>query len=166
MNSFYPNAVKIWNEVGPELRQSATLSSFKSNILKIIRPSKRTVFNIHQPKAMKRLFQLRVGLSPLRHHKKLHKFLDTPIDICPCQKSVETTEHFLIHCNLYTEVRKKMFEVINPILESNHVCLTNDMLVPFLLYGNDIISIDENKSVLIATLKFITESTRFDLVNE
>ena len=59
-----------------------------------------------------------------------------------------------------------MFEVINPILESNHVCLTNDMLVSFLLYGNDIISIDENKSVLTATLKFITESTRFDLVNE
>ena len=59
-----------------------------------------------------------------------------------------------------------MFEVINPILESNQVCLTNDMLVSFLLYGNDIISIDENKSVLTATLKFITESTRFDLVNE
>ena len=54
--------------------------------------------------------------------------------------------------------------LINPILESNGLHLPNDMLAKILLYGNDIIRINENKTVLTATLKFILKSTRFDLV--
>ena len=165
-SSFYPNAVKIWNDVGPELRLSVSLSAFKSEIIKIIRPVRRDVFNIHEPKAMSRLFQLRVGLSPLKHHKKLHKFNDTPTDICLCRMAAETTEHFLIQCDRYTDVRINLFQVINPILVSNGLHLPNDMLVKFLLYGDNTISIDDNKAVLAATLKFILKSTRFDLVNE
>ena len=66
--------------------------------LKLIRPPKKNVFNIHDPKNMKRLFQLRVGLNPLRHHKKRHNFKDTMSDICRCEMSIETTEHFLVYC--------------------------------------------------------------------
>ena len=66
--------VKIWNEIGPALRQAPSLIIFKSNTLKLIRPEKKNVFIIHEPKGIKRLFQLRVGVSPLRHHKKRHNF--------------------------------------------------------------------------------------------
>ena len=166
LSSFYPNSVKIWNDIGPELRQSVSLSAFKSEIIKIIRPDRRDVFNIHEPKAMSRLFQLRVGLSPLKHHKKSHKFKDTPTDLCLCQMSAETTEHFLIQCDRYTDVRNNLFQEINPILISNGLHVPNNMLVKFLLYGDNSISIDDNKAVLTATLKFILKSTRFDLVNE
>ena len=166
MNSFYPNTIKIWNNIGPDLRQATSLNSFKSNILKLIRPPKKKVYNIHDPKGVKRLFQLRVGLSPLYHHKKRHKFKDTPIDTCCCKLSAETTAHFLIHCNLYTEVRNKMFQVINPILLSNGLRLPNDdLFVKFLLYGHDTLSVDDNTVVLKATLKYIHESTRFDIAN-
>ena len=75
LHSFYPR--NVWNEIGPNLRQAPSLIIFKSNTLKIIRPEKKNVFNNHDPKGMKRLFQLRVGLSPLRHHKKRHNFKDT-----------------------------------------------------------------------------------------
>ena len=74
MNSFYPNSVKIWNEIGPEHRQVRSLNEFKSKILNKIRPPKKSVFNIHDPVGIKRLFQLRVGLSPLNEHKKRHNF--------------------------------------------------------------------------------------------
>ena len=80
--------------------------------------------------------------------------------------AAETTEHFLIQCNQYTDVRINLFQVINPILVSNGLHLPNDMLVKFLLYGDNTISIDDNKAVLAATLKFILKSTRFDLLNE
>ena len=96
---------------------------------------------IHEPKATSRLFQLRVGLSPLKHHKKLYKFKDTTTDICPCQMSVEITEYFSIHCDHYTDVRNYLFQAINPILVSNGLHLPNDMLVKFLLYGDGTISI-------------------------
>ena len=167
MNSFYPHAVKIWNELGPELIHSASLSIFKSNIQKLIRPSKKSWFNIHDPKGIKRLFQLRVGLSPLRHHKKHHKFKDTPTSSCSCQMSSETTEHFLLHCVLYTEARNTMFQVINPILEPYGLLLPrNDVLSNLLLYGHDTLNVDDNTAVLTETLKFINNSKRFDIVSE
>ena len=46
MNSFYPHTVKIWNEIGPALKQAPSLSIFKSNILKLIRPQKKNVCSI------------------------------------------------------------------------------------------------------------------------
>ena len=166
-NSFYPHAVKIWNEIGPDLRQSPSLSIFKTNILKIIRPLKRSVFNIFDPIGVKRLFQLRVGLSPLRYHKKRYNFRDTPNDLCHCQVTAETTEHFLLHCDIFTMVRNSMFVVINPILEFNGLRFFEDnRLVKFLLYGNETLHDDANKVVLSATLQFIHESNRFELANE
>ena len=56
-NSFYPHTVQIWNEIGPALWQAPSLSILKSNILKLIRPPKKHVFNIHDPKNLKILFQ-------------------------------------------------------------------------------------------------------------
>ena len=81
--------------------------------------------------------------------------------------SAETTAHFLVYCNLYTEVRNVMLQVINPILESNGLRLPNDdLFVKFLLYGQYTLSIEENKTMLNATLEYIHESTRFDIANE
>ena len=45
-NSFFPNSVTMWNELGPELRGSVSLSSFKQSILKIYRPVKKTLIDI------------------------------------------------------------------------------------------------------------------------
>ena len=81
-NSFFPDSVKSWNDIGPELRGAESLSIFKKSILKIIRPMKKSLFNIHNPLGTKWIFQLRVGLSPLKSHKKLHNFQDTPDDTC------------------------------------------------------------------------------------
>ena len=41
LNSFFPNSIKIWNELGPELRGSKSLSIFKNQLLKIYRPAKK-----------------------------------------------------------------------------------------------------------------------------
>ena len=52
------------------LGQAVSLSVFKTNILKLIRPLKNDTFCVYDPKGIKRLFQLRVGLSPLNDHKE------------------------------------------------------------------------------------------------
>ena len=130
----------------------------------MVRFSKKSIFDIHNTKGIKRLYQLRVG--PLRHHKMRKGFADTPTDIWLCLRSPETTEHYLIHCDLYTEPRINMFHVINPILESHGLYLHGDLLINLLLYGNNTVSYDDNKAILTATLKFIIQSTRFETVNE
>ena len=97
----------------------------------------------------------------LRHHKKRHNFKDTR-DTYLCEMPVETTEHFLIYCGLYSGVRSNMFHLINPILESNDLNLPNDrLLVNFLLYGHDTLSVELNTAVLTA-VNCIHKSTRFD----
>ena len=89
-------------------------------------------------------------------------FVDTPTDIRRCLRSPETTEHYLIHCDLYTEPRINMFHVINPILEFHGLYLRGDLLINLLLYGNNTVSYDDYKAILTATLKFIIKSTRFE----
>ena len=39
--SFYPDAIKCWNNIGPEFRNTPSLSLFKSKILNLIRPAKK-----------------------------------------------------------------------------------------------------------------------------
>ena len=95
MNSFFPNAIKSWNGIGSEFQSCTSLGSFKRSILNLIRPIDKSIFAIHDPPNLKRLFQLRVGLSPLKCHKKRHNFIDTPNDWCDCHCAPESTKHFL-----------------------------------------------------------------------
>lgn len=161
MNSFFPHSVKIWNDLAAEFKEVQSLSLFKSKIIKHIRPLKRTVYGIYDPIGVKRLFQLRVGLSPLGEHKKRHKFNDTPSGICRCKTQVETTEHFLLNCNLYSEMRRDMFLVVNPILENNGLHLNNSGTISVLLYGHETLCEVDNTAILNATLMFIDKTARF-----
>ena len=43
--SFFPSTVIQWNKLDPNLRSAASLSAFKKNLLKFIRPSPNSVFN-------------------------------------------------------------------------------------------------------------------------
>ena len=53
--SFYPHCIKSWNEIGPEFREAVSLSVFKTNILKLIRPPGKEIFHVHVPQGIKRL---------------------------------------------------------------------------------------------------------------
>ena len=64
-NSFYSDSIRYWNKIGPELRNSPNLKSFKLGILALVRTPPKRIFDIHDPIGMKWLFQLRVGISPL-----------------------------------------------------------------------------------------------------
>ena len=117
------------------------MSTFKSNILKILRPPEKKIFDIHDPKGIKILFQLRVGLSPLREHERRHNFQDTPSNTCSCHNDAETTAHFLLHCNIDAAARNSLNNIINPISDSEKVVLFEEgQRVNFLLYGYDTLS--------------------------
>ena len=83
-NSFFPSAVIEWNKLDLNIRNSESLNIFKKTLLNFIRPSGSTVFNCHNPKGVKLLTRLRLGLSHLREHKFKHSFQDSlnPIRSC------------------------------------------------------------------------------------
>ena len=161
-NSFYPDSIKLWNNIGPEFRNAESLSIFKRSILRIIRPTKKDTFNIHNREGVKWIFQLRVGLSPLRKHKANHNFIDTPNGICLCAQDEETTQHFLLDCPILALPRRELFRKIDPILVMNDLASLSDRnKKDLLLYGNENLTLIENQKVLKATIKFIGQSGRF-----
>ena len=100
MKSFFPDGIKAWNNVIGHFPNIPSNNIFKGHILSLIRPVKRSIFNIHDPIGLRYLFYLRVGLSPLRSHKNRHGFADTLSDKCVCNHGIENTNHFLFSCPL------------------------------------------------------------------
>ena len=162
-NSFYPDAVKSWNNLGPEIRNIDKISKFKEAVIKTIQPQKRSIFNVHDPNGIRHIYQLRVGLSPLRAHKKRHNFIDTPDDICRCGTGIETTEHFLMNCPLFKIQRDSLLSVVNPFFSKLKAAIPtlSSNLAQILLYGNENLNPSENSSILKATIDFIRTSERF-----
>ena len=74
--SFYPDSVKCWNRIGRLYRNSPNLKSFKAKLVASYSPTPKSIFGIFNPIGVQRLFQLRVGLSPLLEHKNNHNFLE------------------------------------------------------------------------------------------
>jgi len=159
-DSFYPNSIKSWNDIGPELRNSPNILSFKKSILSLIRPLSKSIFNIYNPPVIKTLFQLRVGLSPLHDHKMRHNFKDTPSSKCIECKQTENCEHFFLHCTRFVEARKSFFNSILAIYP-NFVNLIQKDKVNLFLYGDKSLSFDINKSLIKATLNFFIDTERF-----
>ena len=158
-NTFFPDAIDSWNNIGPEIRKIETLSLFKQKLVGIIKPEKKSIFNVHSPN-LRHLFQLRGGLSALKAHKHRHKFKDTPSDACVCGNGPESTLHFLLLCPLFKISREKLFETIDPILKNLNTVLDNALLSKFLLYGNENLTPLQNRSILQATLEYIQNTKR------
>ena len=160
MNSFFPNAIDSWNIVISHFEDFPSVDSLKGHMLSLFRPKTRNIFGVHDPVGLRYLFQLRVGLSPLRSHKKNHNFADTPSDICFCTHGVEDTRHFLLFCPFYVTQRATLVNSVNEILLKNNThCLANYMQL--LLYGHHSINHNDNKKILLGTLTYIKDSNRF-----
>ena len=163
LRSFYPDSVIAWNNLDPDTRKIETISQFKSKLLALIKPNCRSIFNLHDPEGVKHIYQLRVGLSPLNHHKKNHNFKDTPIDICRCGNGIESTEHFLLNCLLYTNARKGFFTSINSLTTKiqKFESMTGLEKTQILLYGSDCLNRIQNQCILKALIKYIRLTERF-----
>ena len=164
-NSFYPDAIDKWNNVGVEFRSIVSLSLFKSTYLRIIRPPKKEIFGVHNPEGIKRLFQLRVGLSPLKAHMKAHRFKEIQNDTCSCGNGVENTTHFLLECPLFSPKRNNLFVNVSGIWTA-----FPDQSLPcqvhFLLYGLNSLNNSKNSIILNETIDFIIKTGRFNEENQ
>ena len=159
-NSFFQPIIE-WKKLDPGLRKAESLSLFKTNILKFIRPSPNSVYNCHNPKGLKFITRLRLGLSHLREHKFKHSFQDTINPLCSCGLDIESTEHFLLHCPQFVNERRTLLSTIGNI---NYKLLenTDSNLTQMLLLGNTSFDITDNTKILNATIHFILLTKRLD----
>ena len=131
----------------------------------MIVPEEKSIFKIHS-QDLRYLYQLRVGLSPLRAHKFRHNFLDTPSDMCTCQTGTESTTHFLLHCPRFNGYREELMDKIQPIVQNLPHISENATLCNILLYGSKILDTAKSKEILDTTLIYIRSTGRFTRENE
>ena len=106
--------------------------------------------------------RLRVGFSHLKEQKFRHNFEDAINPLCSCENFVESTTHFFLHCNHFSNERltliNKIKNIDKPIFDES------DSLITYtLLFGEEKLSITDNKSILKAAIQFLISSSRSDL---
>ena len=160
-NSFFPSTAIEWNKIDKNIRKLESLNIFKKSILKFIRPSQNRVYNYNNPKEIKLLTRLRVGLSRLREHKFKHSFQDTLNPICNCGEDIQTTSHYLLRGPGYLQERKTLLNTMSWIVP-NIFDFNNDQLTEILLYGKEHFDNINNTSILDATINYLIETKRFN----
>ena len=161
MNSFFPDGITTsWNNVISHFTNIPSIDILKKHMLSLTRPEKKSIFGIHDPLGLRYLFQLRVGLSSLRSHKKHHNFIDTPSDKCLCNHGIEDTSHFLFSCPFYATKRATLAACVIGILQKynlNHLGNRSHLY----LYGHRTIKLVDNRKIILSTIKYIKETRRF-----
>ena len=162
-NSFFPDAINTWNNIVSNSQINVTLGKLQSHTSCLFRPIPKGIFNIHDPIGIKYIFQLRMKLSPLRSHKKRYNFADTPTDICECNQGIEDTRHFLFECLPFAIHRVTLAINITEILIRNNINDNRDLAnnPDLYLYGHPSLKISDNKSILLATIRYIRSTQRF-----
>ena len=158
-NSFFPNAVFHWNNFITDFKDFPTFLELKNHIISLIRPSPKNIFDVFNPKSLRYLFQLRLGLSRLRHHKKCHNFSDTPSNLCLCKTGIEDTSHYLLFCPFFRNPRELLFKYVDNVTRDKKVTRSLNSTDLF-LYGDPSLSDSENRTIISATLKFIETTNR------
>ena len=78
-----------------------------------------------------------------------------------CGNFVESTTHFFLHCTHFSNQRLTLINKIKDI--DKRIFDKNDSLITqTLLFGDEKLSITDNKSILEATIQFLISSARFD----
>ena len=160
-NSFFPDAIEKWNNIGVEFRSIAKLSDFKYSLLNLIRPPKKAIFELHNPDGIKRIYQLRVGLSPLKAHKKAHNFDDTDSNLCLCGNGPEDTLHFLLLCPFFSSNRLILVSNVNMIC-NGFSSLSLDHQLHCLIYGYHGLNDIQNSAILKETIDYMNKTDRFN----
>lgn len=147
-NSFLPSAVREWNELPEQTRNSSSLNVFETTINSniILPPSYyfigKRLGQIHHAR-------LRTKCSSLRQHLFSKNIIDCPRCVCG---SIEDTHHYLLVCNQYTDIRRELMNTVSEICNPS---------LNVLLYGDPSLSFEENKTIVLTVHEYILRSKRF-----
>ena len=147
--SFIPFATTLWNQL-PPLAKILEYDQFKAYLEESI-PQENLLFQIGNRRDSINMARLRMNNSNLNFYLHNINVIDSPR--CACGYDSEDTVHYFISCPLYNGPRAVL-----------HTTVSN--MTPFtlrtLLFGNDNLSLEENKIIYEATLIYVNATKRFD----
>ena len=149
-NSFLLSVIRDWNELPEEIRSSASLSVFKH---KLNRDSKMPSKFYFIGKRLSQIYhaRLRTNCSSLNQHLFSKNLIDNPLCICG---SAEDTYHFLLTCNRFSNLRQELFNKVSTICRPT---------LNVFFYGNDELSMKQNKDIFLAVQNYLLNTKRFQI---
>ena len=81
--------------------------------------------------------------------------------MCSCGFEPETTDHYLLRCKLYTDLR---LDLLNDIYTINQSLknFSENQLVNVLLFGSENFTLDETANILRRTIEFLKATECFN----
>ena len=153
-NSFFPYAIKEWNKLSLEIRNSESYSLFNKSWLKFIRTIPNSVFIVPNIYQIKLLTRLCVGLRHLREHKFRHNFQDAINLLCSCSLKIESISHCFLRCQNFIAPRTNLINELRK-LDSHILNLYEITLTKLLLYGDRTYENNVSKKILLASINFL-----------
>ena len=131
--TFFPLCIEEWNKLNPEIRNAKSIYKFKKSI--ITEKLENSLYNVRDPIGVKLLSRLRLRFTHLKGHKFRHGFSETVHSMCPCGTDLETTAHFLLRCNCFSNQGSELFDYLDR-LDPSFSTLSTKEKAASLLYGS------------------------------
>ena len=152
--SFFPSTVNGWIIFDLNIRNSESISVFKSQLLSFIRPIQTNIYNIFEPKGLTFRTRLRLGLSHLNEHRFQHNFQDCLNPLCSCSIEIEDTSHCLLHCHHFSYHLAALMNSVKSLCDSFD-SISDNVKEDLLLYGDSRFDENKNKVIWKETINYI-----------
>ena len=152
--------MNIWNKLDHQIKTCSTISQFKTALLSIIWPARKSLHETSNRHHSALITMVRVHLSDLNEHNFRHNFACAS-PICSFYEGIESTTHFLLHCPLHLVHRNCLLGEVSDILHNDVTQLPEDHLCNLLLLGSLKFNKIANRMILDATVRFLVNTNGF-----
>ena len=152
--SFFPSTVNDWFNLDLNIRNSESISMFKSKLFSFSCPVQTNVYNIFDPKGLTFLTRLGLCLIYLNEHRFRHSFQECLNPFCSCNLEIEDTWHYLSHCHHFSQHRVVLINSVKSICD-NFGSMSDNVIEDLLLYGDSPNDENKNKVILKAAINYI-----------
>ena len=81
--------------------------------------------------------------------------------MCDCGAKTETTSHFFLRCQFFSNERQKLLDDVYRI-DASIKNLNEESLIDVLLFGSDRFNDSKNKQILLHAICYIQATKRFE----
>ena len=146
-NSFVPHTVREWNNLSEDIKDSSSLSTFKSKLKRKIEIPKHYREGSRIGQLL--LMRLRTNSSTLKNDLFNKNMIESPL--CSCGM-VEDAFHFIFQCQNY-QTQRQIF-----IAKVSVICVPS---LQNILHGNKYLTDNASMNLLNAILEYIQNTKRF-----
>ena len=119
--SFFPKTIRNWNNLANSIKQSQSLTIFKTKIKSLYAPLVQNKLYCYDHGLSKvNHCRIRLGLSHLNSHLHHYNLIDSPSCSNPeCGRTPESAAHYFLSCPRYNNERRVLFESLSRKLFPN-----------------------------------------------